>query len=95
MTIRLDAGASEQIAVKHDTAATGIKDTGSSLPTMPDAGYGSGELGQIMLAVCTSANDLAVFNEVAAAQVREVGTTYAGSEAEVAATFTSMGEELS
>lgn len=95
MTIRLTAGASDEIATRHDTAASGVMDTGGSVPSMPDAGYGSGDLGAIMLAVCTSASDIATFNEVSAAQVREVGTTYAGSEDEVAATFDSMSAEIS
>lgn len=94
MTIRLAAGAAEQIAVKHDAAASTVDDSAGSMPAAPDAGLGAPELTAIMKALVDRATTLGGLNALVAAQLRDVGANYARTEDDVAQMFTQMGGQL-
>lgn len=90
MSIRLAEGAAEDIARHHDKASAALADTAATMPSVPDAGLGGEYVAAIVAAVATTASDISVFNQVLGAKVREVGSAYAGTEAEVAAVFRGM-----
>lgn len=94
MSIRLEAGAAEQIAAHHDAAGRTIQESAGSMPVAPDAGLGAPEITAIMAALVDRANTLAALNDVVAAQVRDIGADYARTEDDVAQMFTRMKGEL-
>lgn len=94
MSIRLEAGAAEQIASHHDAAGRTIQDSAGSMPSAPDAGLGAPEITAIMAALVDRANTLAGLNDVVAAQLRDIGANYARTEDDVAQMFTHMLGEL-
>lgn len=94
MSIRLGPDAAEQIARKHDEASSAVQESAGSLPAAPEGGLGGAALAAIMAAVSGTANDLAVLNDVVAAQLRDVGRNYARTEDEVAQMFSRMDKEL-
>ena len=94
MTIRLAAGAAEQIASHHDAAGRTIQDSAGSMPSAPDVGLGAPEITAIMAALVDRADTLAALNDVVAAQLRDIGANYARTEDDVAQMFTHMLGEL-
>jgi hypothetical protein len=94
VTIRLAAGAAEQIAAHHDAAAGTVQDSAGSMPGAPDAGLGAPEITAIMAALVDRANTLGGLNELVAAQLRDIGANYARTEDEVAGMFANMTKEL-
>lgn len=94
MTIRLEAGAAEAIAAKHDAAASTVQASAGSMPSAPDAGAGAPELTAIMRAVVDRADTLGGLNQLVAAQLRDVGANYARTEDEVAQMFARMDGQL-
>ena len=94
MTIRLEPGAAERIARLHDDASTVIQGSADSFPAAPDGGLGSDKLASIMAALSETADTLAGLDELAAAQLRDIGSNYARTEDEVAGMFSRLTKEL-
>ena len=84
--LELNPADAEAIAACHETAASRITGQAGSVPTV-DGGYATADLNAILAKVLGTADDLALVNETAAAQVREVATTFTGTDASVAAAF--------
>lgn len=74
--LRLDQATEDSIATKHDSAATAITDLAKGVPTSVDGGYGSAAILEIVAAVVSTADDIAILNEVTASQVRAVGADF-------------------
>lgn len=90
MTINLSEGAENQIAQRHDDAASRITGLANGVPTTVDGGYGTADLLAIVAAVVGTADDIALINEVAAGQVRAVGQGLGDTDDEVADAFQTM-----
>lgn len=87
--IRLDASTEAAIAESHDGAAARITALAGSIPSV-EGGYATPALVEILAAVLGTADDLALVNEVAAEQVRQVGEALGGTDEAVAGAFGTM-----
>jgi hypothetical protein len=87
MTIRLEEGAGERIAGKHDSASTTIHGSAKRGPEGVDGGVGTPHLLDILAAVAGTADDLALIHGVLGEQVRSAAGSIARTDAEVAASF--------
>lgn len=92
MTIRLDAATRDAIVAAHESAATSITDLADGVPTTVDGGYATGDLLAIIAAVVATADDIALVNETAAAQVAAVATGLDQTDEDVAANFRDLGD---
>lgn len=90
MTIQLSEETEAQLATLHDDAAKGITGLASSVPTSVDGGQGTADVLAIIAAVVATADDIALVNEVAAAQVRAVGQELGTTDDQVFAAFDAM-----
>ncbi|WP_104108265.1 hypothetical protein [Nocardioides sp. 616] len=90
MTIRLSEETEAQLARLHDEAAKGITGLAGGVPTSVDAGEGTSDVLAIIAAVVGTADDIALVNEAAAAQVRAVGEGLGSTDGAVASGFDSM-----
>lgn len=84
--LELNLADAEAISACHDTAAVRVTSKADSVPTV-DGGYAAGDLNLILAKVLATADDLALINEAAAEQVRQVSTLMTGTDADVAAAF--------
>lgn len=74
--LRLDQATEDAIAGKHDSAGTSITGLADGVPASVDGGYGSAAILEIIAAVVSTADDIAILNEVTAGQVRAVGQDF-------------------
>lgn len=74
--LKLDQATEDAIASKHDSAASSITGLAAAVPTSVDGGYGSAAILEIVASVVSTADDIAVLNEVTAGQVRAVGQDF-------------------
>ncbi len=95
MTIQLSEETEAQLAQLHDDAATGITGLASSMPTSVKGGYGTADVLAIIAAVVATADDLALINEVAAAQVRAVGQEFGATDGDVSSGFDALFDGMS
>lgn len=84
--LELNPADAEAIAACHDSASGRITSQAGSVPTV-DGGYGTADLNLILAKVLGTADDLALVNEAAAEQVRQVSNMLTSTDAEVAAAF--------
>lgn len=91
MSIRLDTATAQSIVAAHRAAATAI--TGlDGVPTTVDGGYATADLLAIIAAVVATADDLALVNEAAAAQVEAVTEGLGQTDEDIAENFRDVGE---
>ncbi len=90
MTIQLSEETEEQLAELHEDAAAGITGLAGSVPTAVDGGHGTADVLAIIAAVVATADDIALVNEAAAAQVRAVGQELGTTDDQVASGFDAM-----
>lgn len=90
MTIQLSEETEAAIALRHTEAAQAITGLASGVPGSVDGGYGAPHLMEILSVVVATADDIALINEVAAAQVTEVGASFGGTDDAVADGFRRM-----
>lgn len=87
--LTLNPADAEAIAACHDSASARITSQAGSVPTV-DGGDGTADLNLIFAKVLGTADDLALVNEAAAEQVRQVSSLLTSTDAEVAAAFGHM-----
>lgn len=87
--VELDPVAAASISGCHQSAAGRITGQAASVPTV-DGGYGTADLNLILSKVLSTADDLALINEAAAAQVSQVSTHFTGTDAAIASMFGQM-----
>ena len=90
MTIQLSEETAAALALRHTEAAEGITGLSSGVPTSVDGGYGTPHLMEILSTVVATSDSIALINEVAAAQVAEVGASFGGTDDAVADGFRRM-----
>jgi hypothetical protein len=90
VTLRLDAGAAESIAARHDAAAEAIDGAATGAPGQVDAGYGAGHVADILAAVSETAGEIAAINVGIALLVRDVADDLGRTEEAIAAEFDQM-----
>jgi hypothetical protein len=83
----LDPATREAIVTAHRRAGTSITSLADSVPTTVDAGYATPDVLAIIAAVVATADDIALVNEAAAAQVEAVAEGLGQTDADVAANF--------
>lgn len=90
MTIQLSEATEAELAAFHDGAATGITNLAGTVPSSVDGGEGTADVLSIIAAVVSTADDIALVNEAAAAQVRAVGQDLGSTDGQVATGFDAM-----
>ena len=88
MTIQLTEDTGATLALRHTEAAEGITGLASGVPAV-DGGYATPHLREILAVVVSAADQVAVVNEAAAAQVAAVGQELGTTDDEVADHFRS------
>lgn len=87
MNIRLEDGAGERIASRHDAGADLIEGAGSSAPGGVDGGDATPELLAILSAVTTTAHEVGMVQAVLGERVRAAAANITATDAEVAESF--------
>ncbi|GAB2758249.1 hypothetical protein GCM10027020_08330 [Nocardioides salsibiostraticola] len=90
MTIQLSEATERELAKLHEDAAKGITGLATGVPTTVDGGHGTADVLAIIAAVVATADDIALINEAAAAQVRAVGQELGSTDDQVASGFDAM-----
>ncbi len=87
MTIQLSEATEARLAGLHEDSAKGVTDLAKSVPTTVDGGYGTADVLAIIATVVSTADDIALINEVAAAQVRAAGQELGSTDQQAASDF--------
>ena len=92
--IRLGPEVAEDIASRHDKAATLIEDSAGGMPESVDGGEASDLLARIVAGVARTASGMADTHRATGVMVRDVDGDFGETEAAVASTFRDMTKDI-
>lgn len=92
--VRISDADARGLAELHEAAAEGVEGTAESLPGAVDGGAASAVLSEILAALVSDADDLALANRGTAGVLRAVIADFYGTDQEVGAAFEGMQADV-